>query len=78
MEDYKSLDTHALIELLARHTEEYTSMLFKHDRGDAFYTCEKTIFLIQTEINSRAPKSDNSPITDSTIGFNDKDENITG
>jgi len=77
MQDYQSLDTHALIELLAKHTEEYTSMLFNHDRGEAFDTCEKTIFLLQTEINSRAPKSDNTSITDSTISFNEKDEDKT-
>ena len=54
MEDIQSLDTHVLIEMLAKHTEEYTSMLFNHDRGEAFDTCKNTISLLQTEINSRS------------------------
>ena len=77
MEDYQNLDTHALIELLAKHTEEYTSMLSNLDRGEAFDTCEKTIFLLQTEINSRVPKADNVSVTDGNIRFNEKDEDAT-
>lgn len=54
MEDFQGLDTHVLLEMLAKHTEEYTRMLYNHDKGEAFDSCKKTIFLLQTEINSRS------------------------
>jgi len=57
--------------MLAQRTKEYTEMLFT-DHREALNDYETTIFKLQEEIKSRAPKPENTSISDSNIKFTDE------
>ena len=77
MQEYQDININVLVDKLAKHTEEYTKMLFNNDKGEAFDLCEKTIFNLQAAINARLSKDNNTSITDGIISFTDKDEDTT-
>ncbi|MEO7307927.1 MAG: hypothetical protein ABIR78_15095 [Ferruginibacter sp.] len=54
--ELKDLETQMLMDLLAKHTEDYTRLLTAGKREE-FEHCKQTIALLQKEINSRK-KSD--------------------
>jgi len=64
MENLKNLDTNALIELLAKHTREYTQMLADHEKGENFIRCRDIIDNIQKEISSRVHNKENLSAND--------------
>ena len=53
MHELQSLDNSQLIDLLARHTSEYTKMITDNNMGDDYEKCKLTIKAIQTEIEIR-------------------------
>ena len=53
MHELHSLDNSQLIDLLARHTSEYTKMITDNNMGDDYEKCKLTIKVIQTEIDIR-------------------------
>ena len=53
MHELQSLDNSQLIDLLARHTSEYTKMITENNMGDDYEKCKLTIKAIQTEIDIR-------------------------
>jgi hypothetical protein len=53
MHELLSLDNSQLIDLLARHTSEYTKMITDNNMGDDYEKCKLTIKAIQTEIELR-------------------------
>jgi hypothetical protein len=73
MHDFKTLDTSALIELLAQYTTQYTARLAEKNVNLSQYEYE--ISLIQSEINARKMTSDNTSVSDPTISIVPKDQN---
>lgn len=67
-EDLKKLETPILIDMLAKHTEDYTKLMTEGTR-EAFEQCNANIGLIQNEINSRKQTPDNTTISDTDISF---------
>ena len=53
MHELHSLDSSQLMDLLARHTSEYTKMITDNNMGDDYEKCKLTIKAIQTEIEIR-------------------------
>jgi len=53
MHELSSLDNSQLMDLLARHTSEYTKMITDNNMGDEYEKCKLTIKAIQTEIDIR-------------------------
>ena len=53
MHELNSLDNSQLMDLLARHTSEYTKMITDNNMGDDYEKCKVTIKAIQTEIEIR-------------------------
>ena len=53
MHELSSLDNSQLMDLLARHTSEYTKMITDNNMGDDYEKCKLTIKAIQTEIDIR-------------------------
>ena len=53
MHELSSLDNSQLMDLLARHTSEYTKMITDNNMGDDYEKCKLTIKAIQTEIEIR-------------------------
>ena len=53
MHELLSLDNSQLMDLLARHTSEYTKMITDNNMGDDYEKCKLTIKAIQTEIDIR-------------------------
>ena len=53
MHELHSLDSSQLMDLLARHTSEYTKMITDNKMGDDYEKCKLTIKAIQTEIDIR-------------------------
>jgi len=53
MHELLSLDNSQLMDLLARHTSEYTKMITDNNMGDDYEKCKLTIKAIQTEIEIR-------------------------
>ena len=53
MHELHSLDSSQLMDLLARHTSEYTKMITDNNMGDDYEKCKLTIKAIQTEIDIR-------------------------
>jgi hypothetical protein len=53
MHELNSLDNSQLMDLLARHTSEYTKMITDNNMGDDYEKCKLTIKAIQTEIEIR-------------------------
>ena len=67
-EELKSLETQVLIDMLAKHTEDYTKLMTGGTKED-FELCKVTIGHLQNEINSRQQSSQNTNISDPGIGF---------
>jgi hypothetical protein len=63
------LDTSVLLDLLAIHTAEYTSMMTNNVKNEAFENCQATIALLQTTINSRLQGPENTNITENGFEF---------
>ena len=61
MHELQSLDNSQLIDLLARHTSEYTKMITDNNMGDDYEKCKLTIKAIQTEIEIRKNNLNNFP-----------------
>jgi len=61
MHELHSLDNSQLIDLLARHTSEYTKMITDNNMGDDYEKCKLTIKAIQTEIDIRKNNLNNFP-----------------
>jgi hypothetical protein len=61
MHELLSLDNSQLIDLLARHTSEYTKMITDNNMGDDYEKCKLTIKAIQTEIEIRKNNLNNFP-----------------
>ena len=53
MHELLSLDNSQLMDLLARHTSEFTKMITDNNMGDDYEKCKLTIKAIQTEIDIR-------------------------
>jgi len=53
MHELHSLDNSQLMDLLARHTSDYTKMITDNNMGDDYEKCKLTIKAIQTEIEIR-------------------------
>jgi hypothetical protein len=51
-DEFKDLETQVLIDMLARHTEDYTKLMAGGSKEE-FEQCRQTIALLQNEINSR-------------------------
>lgn len=69
MQDIQNLDTAILLDLLAIHTAEYTSMLNNNIKNEAFENCQKTISLLQAAINSRLQSKENTSISSNGVEF---------
>jgi hypothetical protein len=57
MEDLKTVQFPALIDLLAHYTSRYSSLMVKGDRWQEFEDSKKIIKLIHAEIESRKQQS---------------------
>jgi hypothetical protein len=53
MEDFKTMETPALMDLLAKQTTEYARMLADGTVGNNFAGCQATIILLQSELICR-------------------------
>ncbi len=53
MHELHSLYNSQLMDLLARHTSDYTKMITDNNMGDDYEKCKLTIKAIQTEIEIR-------------------------
>lgn len=69
MNRFQDVETAMLIEMLARHTSELTSMLVKIVTSKEYEDCKKTLEELQSEINSRAYSSMNTGGANSEIVF---------
>jgi hypothetical protein len=67
MQELHTLETSALVDMLALHTAEYTKMLKEGALREDFATNELTIKAIQTEIYSRKRTEANTSTTDQNI-----------
>ena len=61
MHELLNLDNSQLIDLLAKHTSEYTKMITDNNMGDDYEKCKLTIKAIQTEIEIRKNNLYNFP-----------------
>ena len=53
MDDFKTIQTDVLVDMLARYTAEYTRMINEGGIDDEFNDCQTKIILLQSEITSR-------------------------
>jgi hypothetical protein len=53
MQDFKNLETTALVDLLARYTEQYTNKIIERNSIIELGQYEYEIALMQSELNSR-------------------------
>jgi hypothetical protein len=53
MEELNNLGNTQLIDLLAKHTADYTKMISENMMGDDYEKCKLIIKAIQTEIDAR-------------------------
>ena len=53
MHELQSLDNSQLMNLLAKHTSDYTKMITDNNMGDDYEKCKLTIKAIQSEIDLR-------------------------
>jgi hypothetical protein len=72
MQDFKTLDTPALIELLSQHTAQYTARLTEKNANLSQYEYE--ISLIQSELNARKMTPGNTSVSDPTISIVPKNQ----
>jgi len=71
MQDFKNLETTALVDLLARSTEQYTNKIIERNSIIELGQYEYEIALIQSELNSRqltaTANAGNAPDVESAI-----------
>jgi hypothetical protein len=67
MQELRSLETAALVELLATQTQNYTKMLSEGCTEEDFAKCSLVIRAIQSEIELRKRTSANTSTTDPGI-----------
>jgi hypothetical protein len=67
MQELRSRETSALVELLAAQTKKYSRMLSEGSSEEEFAKCSLTIRAIQSEIEFRKRMSANTSTTDSNI-----------
>ncbi|MEO6541104.1 MAG: hypothetical protein ABIN74_08950 [Ferruginibacter sp.] len=65
-EELNNLDTQVLMDMLAKHTADYTRLMTDGTKKE-FDECTNTIALLQKEIKSRQQNSKNSADPDSDI-----------
>jgi len=63
MNQFQNVETSTLVEMLAQHTQQLTSMLLSAVNAKEFADCKKMIEQLQFEINLRQTRSDNTPFT---------------
>jgi len=63
MNKFQNVETSTLVEMLAQHTQQLTSMLISAVNATEFANCKKMIEDLQSEINFRHIKSHNSTST---------------
>ena len=59
MNKFQDVETTALVEMLAQHTQQLTSMLLSAVNTKEFANCKQMIAQLQSEINLRRAQSDN-------------------
>jgi hypothetical protein len=68
MESLRSLEISVLVDMLAKHTKDYTAMFNEGSvNTEQFELCKVTIKTIQKEIESRRLSDSNTNITDPNI-----------
>ena len=67
MEDLRTVDTSMLIDMLARHTVDYTKMLADGDLNGEYEKCKLAIKALQAEIDSRKKQGSISPNSETDI-----------
>lgn len=67
MQELRSLEMSAIIELLAVQTDKYSKMRSEGSSEEDFAKCSLTIRAIQSEIESRRRRSANASPTDPTV-----------
>ena len=63
MNMFQNVETSTLIEMLAQHTQQLTSMLVSAVNATEFADCKKMIEQLQSEINLRRAQSENTTST---------------
>ena len=63
MQELRNLETSQLVDLLARHTADYTKMMSEGTTEDEYTKCNLTIKALQTEIESRKSNTSETNIT---------------
>jgi hypothetical protein len=63
MNDFQNVETSTLVEMLAQHTQQLTSMLLSAVNAKEFADCKRIITQLQSEINIRRAQSDNTIFT---------------
>ena len=69
MQDYRNVETAALIELLALQTSTYTAKVAERNNSVELCQMEYEIALIQSELNSRNPVIKNNSRNFSHAGY---------
>ena len=69
MEDFTSLETNVLVDMLAIHTSDYTKMLTEGASDERYHACKTIITLLQSEIQSRT----NITVTNHNLNFTSND-----
>jgi hypothetical protein len=63
MNEFQDLETSTLIDMLAQHTQQLTSLLLSAVNAKEFADCKKMIAQLQSEINLRRAHSDHTTST---------------
>jgi len=63
MQELRNLETSQLVDLLARHTADYTKMISAGTTGDEYTMCNLIIKALQIEIRSRNTNTSETNIT---------------
>jgi hypothetical protein len=63
MNELQNVETSTLVEMLAQHTQQLTSLLLSAVNTKEFADCKKMIGELQSEINFRQAKSNNTTAT---------------
>ena len=66
-ENFDDMDISSLIDLLAKHTSEYTKQMKEGTAPEEFELFKNRIQLLQQEISSRKVSEPDSPVTGETI-----------
>jgi len=60
MNKFQNVETSTLVEMLAQHTQQLTSMLLSAVNAKEFADCKNMVALLQSEINLRRAQPDNT------------------